>query len=119
MCAVLLAIPLNAVDEVDEPDALDDPTVFDRRELALALALVHEDDFESVSDTVILPVIGDRVRYSRGSGHLIGLEGSIVTEDDAPDLPLGLRSVLLDGEPWPVVVPVTSLDRVVLQPTNR
>lgn len=116
---MLLAIPLNAVDELDEPDALDELGGFDRHELALVLALAHEDDFESVSDTVILPVVGDRVRYSRGSGHLVGLEGSVVTEGEVPDLPLGLRSVLLDGEPWPVVVPVMSLDRAVLQPANR
>lgn len=117
MCAVLLAIPLNAVDELDEPDALDDPDEFDRQALALALADAlaltdalgsgHEPD-----DTIIVPVAGDRVRYSRGTGDLVGLEGSVVTADDAPDLPLGLQSVLLDGEPWPVVVPVTSLDRV-------
>ncbi|MFJ4296337.1 hypothetical protein [Curtobacterium sp. NPDC089689] len=111
---MLLAIPLNAVDELDEPDALDE---FDRQALALALADAlaltealgsgHEPD-----DTIIVPVAGDRVRYSRGTGDLVGLEGSVVTADDAPDLPLGLRCVLLDDEPWPVVVPVTSLDRV-------
>lgn len=114
---MLLAIPLNAVDELDEPDE------FDRSEVvhALTRAYGHEHgyDDEPAPDTFIVPIVGDRVRYSRGSGHLVGLEGSVVTDDDGPDLPRGLRSVLLDGEAWPVVVPVMSLDRAVSQPTKR
>lgn len=63
-------------------------------------------------DTVILPVVGDRVFYGHGSGHLVGLEGVVVRNDDEPDLPPGLRSVQFDGEAWPNVVVVTALQRL-------
>lgn len=67
---------------------------------------------ELAADTIVMPVVGDRVHYSRGSGHLIGLQGVVVASDDGRALPRGLRSVQLDGEAWPIVVAVASLDRI-------
>ncbi|WP_146245120.1 hypothetical protein [Curtobacterium sp. MCLR17_045] len=67
---------------------------------------------ELAADTIIMPVVGDRVHYSRGSGHLIGLQGVVVESEDRQALPRGLRSVQLDGEAWPIVVTVVSLDRI-------
>ncbi|MBT1671550.1 MULTISPECIES: hypothetical protein [unclassified Curtobacterium] len=67
---------------------------------------------ELAADTILMPVVGDRVHYSRGSGHLIGLQGVVVVSDDGQPLPRGLRSVQLDGEAWPIVVAVASLDRI-------
>jgi hypothetical protein len=67
---------------------------------------------ELAADTIVMPVVGDRVHYSRGSGHLIGLQGVVVASDDGHALPRGLRSVQLDGEAWPIVVTVVSLDRI-------
>jgi len=67
---------------------------------------------ELAADTIVMPVVGDRVHYSRGSGHLIGLQGVVVASDDGYALPRGLRSVQLDGEAWPIVVTVVSLDRI-------
>ena len=67
---------------------------------------------ELAADTIVMPVVGDRVNYSRGSGHLIGLQGIVVASDDGHALPRGLRSVQLDGEAWPIVVAVVSLDRI-------
>ncbi|WIE82387.1 hypothetical protein [Curtobacterium sp. MCPF17_021] len=67
---------------------------------------------ELAADTIVMPVIGDRVNYSRGSGHLIGLQGVVVASDDGHALPRGLRSVQLDGEAWPIVVAVAFLDRI-------
>ncbi|WP_433929775.1 hypothetical protein [Curtobacterium flaccumfaciens] len=67
---------------------------------------------ELAADTIVMPVVGDRVHYSRGSGHLIGLQGVVVASDDGHALPRGLRSVQLDGEAWPIVVAVVSLDRI-------
>lgn len=68
-------------------------------------------DPEPDPDTVRMPVIGDRVRYCRGSGHLVGLEGVVVSADDGHDLPLGLRYVLVDDEAWPIAVTVDCLER--------
>jgi len=67
---------------------------------------------ELAADTIVMPVVGDRVHYSRGSGHLIGLQGVVVASDEGEALPRGLRSVQLDGEAWPIVVTVVSLDRI-------
>ncbi|PYY63332.1 hypothetical protein DEJ30_13870 [Curtobacterium sp. MCPF17_003] len=67
---------------------------------------------ELAADTIVMPVVGDRVHYSRGSGHLIGLQGVVVASDDGRALPRGLRSVQLDDEAWPVVVAVVCLDRI-------
>jgi hypothetical protein len=67
---------------------------------------------ELAADTIVMPVVGDPVHYSRGSGHLIGLQGVVVASDDGRALPRGLRSVQLDGEAWPIVVAVASLDRI-------
>jgi hypothetical protein len=63
-------------------------------------------------DTVLVPVVGDRVFYGGGSGHLVGLEGVVVRVDEEPDLPSGLRYVQFDGEAWPNVVAVTALQRL-------
>jgi hypothetical protein len=68
-------------------------------------------DLDLEMDTAIMPVVGDQVHYSRGSGYLIGLQGVVVTDDHEPDLPPGLRYVLFDGEDWPNVVGVGNLDR--------
>ncbi|WIB32076.1 hypothetical protein [Curtobacterium sp. MCSS17_005] len=67
---------------------------------------------ELAADTIVMPVVGDRVHYSRGSGHLIGLQGVVVVSDDGQPLPRGLRYVQLDGEAWPIVVAVAYLDRI-------
>jgi len=67
---------------------------------------------EQVADTIIMPVVGDRVHYSRGSGYLIGLQGVVVASDDGEALPSGLRSVQFDDEEWPTVVAVMGLDRM-------
>lgn len=82
--------------------------------LALAVSspsVIERDIDEPEADTVILPVVGDRVHYASGSGHLVGLQGVIVTDEHGPDLPSGLRYVLFDGEEWPKVVAVGALDR--------
>ncbi len=63
-------------------------------------------------DTVVMPVVGDRVFYGHGSGHLVGLEGVVVRDDAEPDLPPGLRYVQFDEEAWPNVVTVTALERL-------
>lgn len=94
--------------------------------VALAMSapsVIERDIDEPEADTFILPVVGDRVHYASGSGHLVGLQGVIVTDDHGPDLPSGLRYVLFDGEEWPKVVAVGGLDRdeaggpvVVVQP---
>lgn len=63
-------------------------------------------------DTIVMPVVGDRVFYGNGSGYLVGLEGVVVRNDDDPDLPSGLRYVQFDGEEWPNVVVVTALRRL-------
>lgn len=71
------------------------------------------DDEEFPDDTITMPVVGDRVLYSRGSGYLVGLQGVVVAaDDDDRALPPGLRSVQFDGEEWPTVVTVTALDRI-------
>jgi hypothetical protein len=83
--------------------------------VALAMAapsVIERDTDEPEADTVILPVVGDRVHYASGSGHLVGLQGVVVTDDHGPDLPSGLRYVLFDGEEWPKVVAVGALDRI-------
>jgi hypothetical protein len=83
--------------------------------LALAVSspsVIERDIDEPEADTVILPVVGDRVHYASGSGHLVGLQGVIVTDEHGPDLPSGLRYVLFDGEEWPKVVAVDGLDRI-------
>jgi len=67
---------------------------------------------EQLEDTIITPVVGDRVHYSRGSGYLIGLQGVVVASDDGEALPSGLRYVQFDDEEWPTVVAVTGLDRM-------
>ncbi|MBF4616462.1 hypothetical protein, partial [Curtobacterium sp. VKM Ac-1376] len=67
---------------------------------------------EQVADTIIMPVVDDRVHYSRGSGYLIGLQGVVVASDDGQALPSGLRYVQFDGEDWPTVVAVAGLDRM-------
>ncbi|GAA3343025.1 hypothetical protein GCM10017714_33920 [Curtobacterium pusillum] len=67
---------------------------------------------EQAADTIIMPVVGDDVHYSRGSGYLIGLQGVVVASDDGQALPSGLRYVQFDGEEWPKVVAVTGLDRI-------
>ncbi|MDT0232134.1 hypothetical protein [Curtobacterium sp. BRB10] len=67
---------------------------------------------ELAADTIVMPVVGDRVHYSRGSGHLVGLQGVVVASDDGRALPRGLRYVQLDGEAWPIVVAMASLDRI-------
>jgi len=74
--------------------------------------VIHLGGAEPDEDTVIMPVVGDRVHYGRGSGHLVGLDGVVVTDHHGPDLPSGLRYVLFDDEEWPNVVAVGSLDRV-------
>jgi len=82
--------------------------------VALAMsapAVIERDTDEPEADTVLLPVVGDRVHYASGSGYLVGLQGVIVTDDHGPDLPSGLRYVLFDGEEWPKVVAVGGLDR--------
>lgn len=67
---------------------------------------------ELPADTITMPVVGDRVLYSRGSGYLIGLQGVVVTADSRPAPLSGLRYVHFDDEAWPSVVAVTSLDRL-------
>lgn len=69
-------------------------------------------DLDLEMDTVIMPVVGDQVHYSRGSGYLIGLQGVVVTADSRPAPLSGLRYVHFDDEAWPSVVAVTSLDRL-------
>ncbi|SDR03445.1 hypothetical protein SAMN02800687_3400 [Curtobacterium sp. UNCCL20] len=67
---------------------------------------------EQLEDTIIIPVVGDRVHYSRGSGYLVGLQGVVVVSDDGEALPSGLRYVQFDDEEWPTVVAVMGLDRM-------
>ncbi|MBA8990989.1 hypothetical protein FHW23_002254 [Curtobacterium pusillum] len=67
---------------------------------------------EQAADTIIMPIVGDYVHYSRGSGYLIGLQGVVVASDDGQALPSGLRYVQFDGEEWPKVVAVAGLDRI-------
>lgn len=96
--------------ELDERDGFEAQlaaVLTESRPLVVELAVE-----ELAADTIVMPVVGDRVHYSRGSGHLIGLQGVVVASDDGHALPRGLRSVQLDGEAWPIVVAVVSLDRI-------
>lgn len=97
-----MTVPVTAGPDDPQADArrfLDDPQFLD--------------DPEFPDDTITMPVVGDRVLYSRGSGHLVGLQGVVVAvDDDDRALPPGLRSVQFDDEEWPTVVVVTALDRM-------
>lgn len=81
------------------------------REVRAAEFETRSESEVQVEDTIIMPVVGDLVHYSRGTGYLVGLQGVVVAFDDG-QLPPGLRYVQFEDEEWPKVVAVAGLDRI-------
>jgi hypothetical protein len=108
---VVLAMTVPVTAGPDHPQLLDVPQSSEAP--FFADGQWFPEDPELPDDTITMPVVGDRVLYSRGSGYLVGLQGVVVAaDDDERALPPGLRAVQFDGEEWPTVVTVTALDRM-------